>query len=284
MKYDLVNTTSTKENNLELEVRRFDWDFEGVPRVWCLNSPDLTHLLNTLSLVAPAFEDWAIPSVRRVMEEIGNPDLKQEARSFVGQEAHHSLAHKKFNKEVLLESHGFDLTEIERDICGIIEYAESLNDQNQVALVMAGEHFLSNLGDWYLNDVRENNILDAKANKLFTWHMAEEIEHTAIVYDVYDSIYGEGSASRLIKYKTMMLATSLVTKGLYKIWKNLMDQESQMSDGYNVNSSMKNFTLVMRCAAKYFTRYMSYYSPGFHPWDHNGNVGLLKSLLKDIQS
>jgi len=283
MKYDLTNTTSTKANNMVLEVRRFDWDFDGVPRIWCDNSPDLTHLLNTLSLVAPAFEDWAMPSVRRVMDQIGNADLKLEARSFIGQEAHHSAAHKQFNKEVLVDSHGFDVTIINSDIERLIEYAKSMSDQQQVALVLAGEHFLSNLGDWYLNDVRKNNVIDDKANKLFTWHMVEEIEHSAVVYDVYDSIYGEDPASRIIKYKGMVMATSLVTKSLYKIWKNLMDQENEIGGGPVVNSSMRNFILVMRGAAKYFTRYMSYYSPNFHPWDHNTNVGMLKSLLKEIQ-
>lgn len=284
MKYDLNVTTSTAANNVVITPRRFEWDFEGIPRVWVEGNPQVTHLLNTLSLVAPAFEDWAIPTTRSVLDQITNKELQQEARGFIGQEAHHSVAHKKFNAEVLENAHGFDLSRIHRYIESIIDYAVSTDEQHQVGMCMAGEHFLTNLGDWYLNDVRKNLVLHKKADRLFAWHMAEEIEHTAVVYDVYDLVYGETMQAKMVKFKTMLSVTQLVTRGLYRVWKDLMDQEAQLSEIPVSNSSLKNFQTVMHYAGRYSGRYLEYFSPAFHPWMHNKNRDKLPGLIQYIQS
>lgn len=283
MKYDLNRTTSTAQNSVSVTPRRFDWDFAKIPRIWCGNNNEVTHLMNTLSLVAPSFEDWAIPATRAVLEQIPNEALRGEARAFIGQEAHHSVAHKQFNREVLGEQHGLDVSRINRYIESIMDYASSLDEQQQIALAMAGEHFLTNIADWYLNDARANFDINAKADRLFAWHMAEEIEHTAVVYDVYDLVYGESVRARAIKYKMMLSVTQLVTRGLYRIWKDLMDQEAAYS-GYPTNrSNLRNFVTVVRYVGKYTGRYVAYFSPTFHPWMHNRNKAALPGLLDYVQ-
>ncbi len=278
--------TSTALQGLTIKPRNLIWDFSNVPRIWCKDNPELTHFLNTFSIIAPVFEDWAVPLMRKIVDEIDHPELKKEAKAFIGQEAHHSRAHKIFN-EMLVEKHGYDLSAVESKLNKLMSWVAKKPIQMQMAILVAGEHFLANIGDWYINEDEIKVGMDENGNRLLTWHLAEEIEHTAVAHDVYEYLYGKNISSHVMKCRAYSLVSVLLTKEIPSMWQSLVRQDI---DAGRISLEPHRIRLyyppiaktLMTFGAKYFGRYASYFNKNFSPWDHNSNVDKLPALLKAV--
>ncbi|MCX6462321.1 MAG: metal-dependent hydrolase [Pseudonocardiales bacterium] len=70
---------------------RFAWD--GLPLHWVPGEPVGTHVLNVLHLLLPAGERFFVDLFARALPRIADPDLREQVRGFIGQEAMHAQAH-----------------------------------------------------------------------------------------------------------------------------------------------------------------------------------------------
>lgn len=203
-----------------IEVRRPRFDWEGHPAHWVPGDPMASHVGNALHLLFPTGERFFMEAVRNASDQVTDPELQEAIKEFIKQEAWHAQAHEQVLRH--LADRGIDPR-------GYIDRLEKLFDialrdrpnwpawtqpwqlRRRLAITAALEHFTAVLGHWALTS-RGLDEADADGTMLdlFRWHAAEEVEHRALVYDVYDHV-GGGYALRVVT----MLGT---TVGLLVEW------------------------------------------------------------------
>lgn len=202
---------------------RFDWS--GTPLHWVPDDPFSTHMINVLHLLLPAGERWFIRVIVEAKPFVSDPEVERAIEPFVQQESWHAWAHALVLEQ--LASHGIDTQ----------PYTESLDRwfarigtpkpkwpaplqrwwlHRRLADVAALEHFTAVLGQWVI----QNRGLDyAGADPvmldLLRWHGAEEVEHRALVYDVYEDLCGSYTLRCLAMLFT---APSLLLWWLRGVW------------------------------------------------------------------
>ena len=83
------------------------FDFDAVPRRWFARSVLGTHMANGLNLLFPAGERFFVRSVRRYLDRIDDPQLREDIKGFSGQEGLHAYAHERYFEA--LEKQGYDI-------------------------------------------------------------------------------------------------------------------------------------------------------------------------------
>jgi len=137
-------------------------------------------------------EPFLVQSLRRVMDQIRDAALREDAERFSRQEAEHYRRHMDFNRAVLAQGYpgleqrlellkrdfaGFLVERTDRFRIGFIEGFESYTTQFALRVLASGlydhRHTTRQLGD------------------LFKWHLLEEVEHRNVAFDVYEHLYGD---------------------------------------------------------------------------------------------
>jgi predicted metal-dependent hydrolase len=177
---------------------RFDWS--RTPLHWVPDDPFSTHMINVLHLLLPAGERWFIGVVREAAPRVSDPEVVRAIQPFLQQEAWHAWAHAMVLDE--LASCGIDSQPFTASLERWFERTGTPRPKwpaplqrwwlhRRLADVAAIEHFTAVLGQWVI----QNRGLDyAGADPvmldLLRWHGAEEVEHRALVYDVYEDLCG----------------------------------------------------------------------------------------------
>jgi uncharacterized protein len=203
-----------------IEVRRpvFRWD--ETPVHWVPGDPMAAHVGNALHLLFPTGERFFIEAVRQAASDVDDEALRAAIKPFIGQEAVHAKAH-----EVVLE-HLADLGIDPGPYLGRLDrfFDIALRDKpdwpawarrwrlhRRLAITAAIEHYTAVLGHWALtHDGLDHAGADPMMLDLFRWHAAEEIEHRALVFDVYQAVSGS--------YVTRALTMVGTTIGLLFAW------------------------------------------------------------------
>ena len=116
-----------------------------MPRRWFARSVLGTHLANGLNLLFPAGERFFVRSVRRYLDRIEDPQLREDIKGFSGQEGLHAYAHERYFKA--LEKQGYDIRRFlsfyETFAYGIVEKVAP--GQLCLAATAACEHFTATM-------------------------------------------------------------------------------------------------------------------------------------------
>lgn len=172
----------------QITVRQMNFDFsEQIQRYWYGNSPFKTHFFNSITLLFPDGEQFMLRTVKRQIKQIDNPQLKQEALAFVGQEAQHAVQHEKFWNNLRQQGYEFDtyLRFLRFILFKICENRLSL--ELKLAMIAGVEHFTNVIAELTLKGELFAEA-DPKLKELFEWHSAEEIEHKTVAYDVLQNV------------------------------------------------------------------------------------------------
>lgn len=157
--------------------------FTEVPKYWLGGSPAMTHVANGVNLLFPAGERFFVRAVRRYAEKIDDPDLRDRAKGFYGQEGRHAQMHERFFDA--LRGHGYPVDAIleryERVAYGVIEkiFPPILHLSTTAAL----EHFTAILAEDALSGP-VLTVADPAMRRLLAWHAMEELEHKDVAFDV----------------------------------------------------------------------------------------------------
>ena len=89
-----------------LEVRKFDWDFEGIPFIWNPEQARFSVLMNQITFVIISFERYITKAMRAAESRITDPEVKTEARLFGQQEGVHASAHQKHARALIAQYPG----------------------------------------------------------------------------------------------------------------------------------------------------------------------------------
>jgi predicted metal-dependent hydrolase len=171
----------------KIKVRRLDFDFsQDIERYWFDQSAFKTHLFNSFTIIVYDMEKYLIQNVNNRMNFIDDPQLKQDAQGFIGQEAQHSLQHQKFWENLEFLGYKFDTYLICLRFIHFQILARCMSPNFNLAVSVGIEHLTTFMAEFVL----ENNFLDAakpSLKQLFEWHSVEELEHKAVVFDVLQS-------------------------------------------------------------------------------------------------
>lgn len=165
---------------------RYDSDFDAA---WHPRLPELACAANGVSLMMPYAEPYVAKSVRSALSQLAEP-LRTEAAAYVGQELQHHKQHRIFNEAVLKQYPS--LERVDRATQWTFEKLENHTGQQFGLAFAAGFETLAYTGArWTERQLRHLfEGADPVASTLFLWHLAEEVEHKSVAYDVYHELYG----------------------------------------------------------------------------------------------
>lgn len=243
---------------------------------WHGGDPVATAYFNALSASFPQGETFFIESVRRFRDRVDGR-LQEQIKAFVEQEAAHTREHVVFNK--LIKSAGYDISTMDAEIRSRLDVARSRHPVGQLAITVALEHFTAIMAHALL--VEKNPLPGAPAEvlRLWQWHAIEEIEHKAVAFDTYNEVTRELSSLKryLIRCQVMFLISLQFWHSNFRRMADFFRQ-----DGINTPRTWWRVFVflwfkpgVMR---RVFWPYLSFFRPGFHPWDHNDGA-----LVKEFE-
>jgi predicted metal-dependent hydrolase len=182
---------------------------DSIPNHWFGGVAVATHIVNGVNLLFPSGERFFVRSVRRYLDRIDDPVLREQVKGFFGQEGRHAGAHERFFE--VMEAQGYEIRRFleiyERIAWEVIEPRTS--PELRLSVTVALEHFTAIMAE---NALAERILDEAHPalRELLLWHASEEIEHKAVAFDVLQKV-APG-------YGLRMAGLALATAGLAAFW------------------------------------------------------------------
>ncbi|MEV6650067.1 metal-dependent hydrolase [Streptomyces sp. NPDC051219] len=205
--------------------RRVSFDWRETPLHWIPDEPTATHVINVLHLLLPAGERWFVKVFKEGLPLVTDPALRKDVKGFMGQEATHSVQHayvldhladQRLDAEAYTRHVDFLFEKLlgEKPPFGVpIPVGEWL--RFRLALIAAIEQFTAVLGNWVLHaEGLDRAGADEVMLDLLRWHGAEEVEHRAVAFDMYQHCGGTG----LPRYARRIEGMAVVAPVLLWLW------------------------------------------------------------------
>ncbi|MEV4975745.1 metal-dependent hydrolase [Streptomyces scopuliridis] len=201
--------------------RRVSFDWRETPLHWIPDEPTATHVINVLHLLLPAGERWFVKVFKEGLPLVTDARLLQDVKGFMGQEATHSVQHSYVLNH--LAEQRLDTDAYTRHVDFLFE--RLLGEEPpwgipfpagkwllyRLAFIAAIEQFTAVLGDWVL---RARELDRAGADEvmldLLRWHGAEEVEHRAVAFDMYQHCGGSDPARYARRVGTMCVTAPVL--------------------------------------------------------------------------
>ncbi|WP_062269686.1 metal-dependent hydrolase [Endozoicomonas arenosclerae] len=161
-------------------------------------TPDQTDKLYSgflcaVSIVAPQIERYLIRTMSRAKQEIQDPEVLDDLLKFSQQEANHFRSHDELNdllRSKLSEKNRQKLLKHEASLTEDYRYFSNTRSLNfNLAYAEGFESATCAISVWgFKNDTLNNIHPDWKG--IMEWHLAEEIEHRTVAFDVYHTFKG----------------------------------------------------------------------------------------------
>jgi len=180
--------TEPMENSTGLCVRRIPFDFEGVPFQWNPKLPRFGLMMNTVGIIAIAFEKYLVSAVRQAMPRITDAAVAEEAEAFLRQEAQHSLAHQRHIRALARANPG-----VKEVLEAAIREYDTLLEEKPLEFHLA---YIADLEATFTPVFKlwldHHDVLfrsgDERVASLFLWHFVEEVEHRSSALILYDHV------------------------------------------------------------------------------------------------
>lgn len=245
-----------------IPVRRMDFEFDdSIPKYWFGNDPIRTMILSALSGTFPEGERLFMRSVRHYQAAITNPELRQQVKAFIGQEAHHGKEHQSFND--MMSRKGVPVDQIEHFTkVGLARQEEFYSPQRLLAKTCALEHFTALFAETLLEHPELIADVDERLKPLWLWHAIEESEHKAVAFDVYQEQVGSYWIRASEMAITTLLFTFFSTLHTQQLLSAAKDENTPKT---SLKTSLRGIWKKRDVLASLGKHYLSYYRPGFHP-------------------
>jgi predicted metal-dependent hydrolase len=175
-----------------MPVRKMDFDFpDDVDLVFIEDDPEASYLFVGAWMMLPYLEPFLIRTVRKALEHINDPTLREEAARFCSQEGQHYQQHQRLN-DVVKRIHpaGEELARLEAEVEVLFR---DWSDNKPLLFCLAyGEGFES-MTCAAARAQMETGMFDYMKEPirgLMYWHIMEEVEHRCVAHDVYHALGG----------------------------------------------------------------------------------------------
>jgi predicted metal-dependent hydrolase len=271
--------------SVSIEPRDLHFDLSQVTqRHWLGGDPVGTAVMNALSLTFPDGEKLFMDAVRHFRKGLSGK-LADDVRQFLAQEAMHSREHHSLNS--LLDRHHYPVDDILRHVRERISFTRARGPYAMLFSTIALEHFTAILADQHLRQPDLFNNTDPTIKKLWDWHAVEETEHKAVAFDVFLEVTKHWSPTKRYLLRTWSMA--------YITWqfsRNIASHATRLlvADGFSVSHARRAVRGFLWGKPGLFRRvwrtYLSWYRPGFHPWNHDNSRHLAqwRLPLTDMES
>lgn len=162
---------------------------EDLDPVWNHQLPEFAIAANAISLLMPHVEPYVIKAIRSAGDQLAG-ELARDADAFCRQEAQHHKQHQTFNR--ILGGHYPGVARIDRWMKRTYDWLWASRSQGfSLAFAASAETVAYTLARW--TESRMGKLFrgaEPTMATLFLWHLAEEVEHKSVAYDVYKSVDG----------------------------------------------------------------------------------------------
>ena len=257
------------------KVRSPQWDFSDYK--FESPNPDATEnnvfrraYLIGLSLLFPDGERFFIRAVKRYADQINDPQLKQDVKGFIAQEAQHGRQHELLNEKIfgsryevnsfLKNWNAFAFGFLEKFAADYLPYG---GGKLEVAVTAAAEHFTAVWGTSALKSESFAKFDSQSIKNLIYWHAIEEIEHKHVAFDVMRHV----DANYFLRTGAMVVTAALI--GSLSLWgfAHIFRQEKNVDylqvirsfgyEAFNKDGMLRQFAIA----------FVTYFKPNFHPSD-----------------
>jgi predicted metal-dependent hydrolase len=261
--------TQPQVRNLRFDTHRASPDVATIPRHWHGGRRSVTAFFDSLSVFFPVGERFFVKSVRAYEHRVKDETLRAAVRVFCGQEGIHGREHVRYNE--MLAEHGYPVRAMEDRVTRLLDRVMRKSPRrSQLAATCALEHFTALMGEMILSNPKILEGADPTMAALWRWHAAEENEHKAVAFDVFEAAGGT-YAERVL---TMASATVI-------FWAKVLEHQARMmrTDGtlWSVSEwvALAKFLFVSPGGmASLVPKYFAYYRVGFHPNDIDSHGAL----------
>lgn len=234
-----------------------------LPPHWFDGNVWLTHSANGLHLVFPDGERFFIRSVMRYAKDLDDPGLKARVKAFAGQEAQHGMAHEAAFRA--MERQGL---EVESWLRWYRHVAYDLMEPSvpprvRLATTVALEHFTATLAHEALDEDYLSRAHPAM-QRLLQWHAAEEIEHKAVAFEVFQAAGGT--------YPERVAGLAIATGTLMGFWFSAtrhVARQDPAATGAAWRKGRRAAAAMGRDGSFLWRAVRSFLRPDFHPDDHD---------------
>ena len=154
-----------------------------------------TYLV-AFSLTMPYLEPYLIRTFRSVADDITDPGLAADVTEFIGQEAQHFQNHRRINEIIkgqLGPTVAADLQAIEGRLdADYRRFNTTKSRRFNLAYVEAFEAMTCAMALTSIAEAeagRGSNV-SGQWGQLWAWHLAEEMEHRTVAFDLYEHLEG----------------------------------------------------------------------------------------------
>ena len=178
----------------EITVRKLQLSFNAPDSIHLdVADKDFTLTLSALavSLTMPYLEPYLIRTMKVALGEIRDEQLAEDVRRFSQQEGHHFRNHMKFNENIRAQfsrSASDELISIEQALER--DYQQFTREEPLRFNVAYAEGFEAFTCSAALATVEFQPFQNTPWGDLFAWHLAEEIEHRTVAFDVFEHLVG----------------------------------------------------------------------------------------------
>ncbi|MBX3129836.1 MAG: metal-dependent hydrolase [Polyangiaceae bacterium] len=260
-----------------LHVRDLRFQLDDVPRDWHGGQVAISSFFDNLSLFFPAGERFFVAAVRAHRHSVSDPEVAEAVRVFCAQEGIHGREHARYNEQ--LRRHGYPAQEMERRVARLLRRVSRVTPRRwRLAATCALEHFTALMAHLLLSNPRLLEGAHPQMAALWRWHAAEENEHKAVAFDVYQSAGG----GYLERTGVMIAATVIFWAKVLEHQLRLMHSSGTLWSWREHWSLIRFLLLEPGGMGQLVWLYLDYFRPGFHPWDLD-NRELLEAWRREVQ-
>ncbi len=284
-----MNTTRHK-----LVARPVKFDLSNSPIHWIPNDPLSSHVVNGINLILPAGEFWFCRVYNKALPYVTDPILKEEVTGFIRQEAVHARAH--LAGQEFLKQHNYELDPwlsrmhlLFEKLLGEAPLGVKALQQKQieypwlvlrVGVIAAIEHFTGVIGQWCM-DNKTWDLADPAIADLFRWHLAEEVEHRTVAFDLYEHLVSNKVGFYVSRQVLMAAVFPLFIYLLAETGRSLGKQDTDKEMQRIMNKSFARLLFEFERTGRkldnlptltFLTKAtIRWISPSFHP-EHEGDT------------
>ena len=245
---------------------------------WLDGNEVATAVFNAMSLTFPDGERLFIDAVKAYRSEVSGK-LAQDVKDFITQEAIHSREHHLLNNQI--DRTKYPVAEIEAAINENIAIGRSGGRFRMLMATICLEHFTAMMADLMIDlDVDGVPLFsktDPALERLWRWHAMEETEHKAVAYDVF--LEATSDLPAIKRYFRRSLSMLIITRHFTE---NITQYAAKLlvADGYDPKDATRAVKAFLWKKPALFGKgwkvWLSWFKPGFHPWDHDNRDVMAK--------
>ncbi len=184
---------------------------------WNPAAPEFVAAANAVSLIMPFAEPFVARTARLASKSLGGP-LGDTAEAFAAQELAHQHEHRRFNAAVRAVSPG--VRHVERALRWVFARLGRRSLASNLALTAALECIAYSLARWTSAHLPLfQGGADPVVSRMYVWHLAEEVEHKSVGFDLWWALDGRPSRYARNAVLALCLFVAAVVAGTFaQLW------------------------------------------------------------------